>query len=718
VGGIQDRPTVTGSRCDSLVVLRCLVAFLLSASSRPALALATAEDPGEGDIEQMDLASMLETPLEVWAATKTEREAHQAPAIITTVTREQIEVWGYRSVAEILSHLLGFYVVDDHTTPNLAVRGISGGLYADSSIVKVLIDGHSVAFHATGGNWLGPELVPLSAIDRIEVVRGPASALFGADAFLGVISIKTRTGRSLDGVHARLTGGRTGQEAAGDLDVSAGLQRGPFDLLLSGRYNQRDLSGLSLLSPPAAIEASDAASPRSLEQRSTSALARLTYRPGSGTELGGFGYFSGIRRDADGNRLSAFQVRAGLFWDQALSTQLDLSFRGSWFHGAPGADGRLEVGSEHFFVRREFSFRGGDLDTQLTWKPLFSLARPLEFVAGVSAFLDDELLPSRIGVAKQIENSPPGAVIEAISIRQGHRTFLNLGAYLQGIWELLPGPLGVSGGVRYDQHNVYGGQVSERIGLVSTPLPYLHAKLLYGSAFQAPSPTLLHAVPSRVGDVVGNPNLEPQYSRTLELQLAWEPTEWLTLSTNVAYTGLSDKTEFVQQEINTVARNVSRARTLSSETSAELKLGAVARGYLSFEAQRTVRRTGQRGYVEQVVGPQGGIYPSRSAHAGVVAQPRGWPVRLATQVVYVGPRRASDNNILSNRRAYDLPPYALLDVTLSTTGFRPLAHRREEVSFALMGKNLLGTVGPAPGFSGFDHPLAPRTVLLQMQLGF
>ena len=60
----------------------------------------------------------------------------------------------------------------------------------------MLIDGHSVAFHSTGGNWLGPELVPLSAIERIEIVRGPASALFGADAFLGVINIKTRRARA------------------------------------------------------------------------------------------------------------------------------------------------------------------------------------------------------------------------------------------------------------------------------------------------------------------------------------------------------------------------------------------------------------------------------------------------------------------------------------------------------------------------------------------
>ena len=68
------------------------------------------------DIEQFDLVTLLETPVDVWTATKTEQKNYEAPAIITTVTREQIAVWGYRSVAEVLSHLLGFYVVDDHTT--------------------------------------------------------------------------------------------------------------------------------------------------------------------------------------------------------------------------------------------------------------------------------------------------------------------------------------------------------------------------------------------------------------------------------------------------------------------------------------------------------------------------------------------------------------------------------------------------------------------------
>ena len=61
------------------------------------------------------------------------------------------------------------------------------------------------------------------------------------------------------------------------------------------------------------------------------------------------------------------------------------------------------------------------------------------------------------------------------------------------------------------------------MGLVGSPRPNLHAKLLHGSAFKAPSPLLLYAVPSASGDVVGNPDLRPQYVNTFEFQLDYEP---------------------------------------------------------------------------------------------------------------------------------------------------------------------------------------------------
>jgi outer membrane receptor for ferrienterochelin and colicins len=675
-----------------------------------------AAPPYGKDIEDYDLTQLLKTPTDVWTATKTEQKSSQAPAIITTITREQIAVWGYRSVAEVLNHQLGFYVVDDHVSANLAVRGVSGGLYADSSIVKVLIDGHAVAFHSTGGNWLGPELIPLSAVERIEIVRGPGSALFGADAFLGVINIKTRSGKSVSGATASLGGGPVAGKLATDFDVSGGTEWGDLDFLISARRTGTDFSGQPGTTP-LPLSSQEETPPETKpgpDQRGTCALARLTYRPREGTEVGLFGYYSAMQSGSE-NRVSLSQVRGGLFLEQDLGPSLRLSVRGSAFQGAPGDDNRLEVGSEFYYVRRQFGFRGGDVDAQVAWMPLQG-ERNLSVVVGVSQLVDDELLPSRIGVARQTERTNEGDILDAISIYQARKTFLNSGAYLQGIWSLASDLLGVTGGVRYDRHNIYGGQVTERVGLVSSPFDNLHAKLLFGTAFKAPSPTLLYTVPSTVGDLLGNPDLKPQYVRTLELQVASDPASFLSVSSDVAYSVLTDKTEFVQEGINQVARNVARAATVSWETTAELKYKRLLRGHVSFETQRTVRRTGQEGYTGEVVGSAGDIYPRAMVHTGVVAQPTNSPVRAAVQASWVGSRRSSDTNSLLNTGPYRLPAYLLLEAGLSTRGFAILGNPLHEVSFALTGKNLLAATGPTPGFSGVDYPLAPRTFFLQVNL--
>jgi iron complex outermembrane receptor protein len=312
--------------------------------------------------------------------------------------------------------------------------------------------------------------------------------------------------------------------------------------------------------------------------------------------------------------------------------------------------------------------------------------------------------------------SEPGDLLEDISIRQGNRSFVNLGAYLQANWMLLPRLLGLNGGVRYDWHNVYGPQLSERVGLVSSPLEVLHLKLLYGTAFKAPSPTLLHAVPAAIGDVVGNPQLKPQFVRTLEFLAVWEARAYLVLSSSVAYNHLRDKTEFVQQGINRVARNVARASTVSWESRAEFKHERTLHAHVSFETQRTLRRTGQDGFQAEVVGDHAGIYPTLLLHAGLAVQPSWAPARAALQASVVGERRPSDTNIVLNGGVYTLPRYLLLDAALSSTPMSVSFLGKQELSVALLGKNLLGARGPAPGFSGIDYPLAPRSLMLQLSV--
>ena len=340
-------------------------------------------------IEQLDLQTLLNTPVDVWTPSKAAQKSHQAPAIITTVTREQIEVWGFRSMAELLGHLLGFYVVDDHSSTNVAVRGNSGGLYSDSSVIKVLINGHAVAFSPTGGIGLGPELIPLSAIERIEVIRGPASALYGADAFLGMINITTRARDSGNGGTAWLALGRAGQHLASDVDASLGSTRGMVEALVAFRQTRQDLSGLQLpdSSPAPNIPRYNrgARTAAGLDQTATSAIATLNLRLRPGRSVGAFAYYSSVDRGSEfgsllqlahghnatnsfsENRVSLWQVRGGLNYDEEISPRLKLSLRASSFYGHTRDNNRLEIGSEYYYVRRRLGFRGGDADAHLEW---------------------------------------------------------------------------------------------------------------------------------------------------------------------------------------------------------------------------------------------------------------------------------------------------------------------------------------------------------------
>src|SRR3954454_1781523 len=147
---------------------------------------ASGQTPAES-VDDLDLVKLLN--VEVQTATKTAESQDEAPAVIQVVTHADIVRWGSQTIGEVLQHVQGFYLIDDHILPDVGVRGMTGGLGSESSVIKVMIDGRSVAYRTTSGNWLGTELVPLESVAQIEIIRGPASALYGADAFLGVVNI-------------------------------------------------------------------------------------------------------------------------------------------------------------------------------------------------------------------------------------------------------------------------------------------------------------------------------------------------------------------------------------------------------------------------------------------------------------------------------------------------------------------------------------------------
>lgn len=161
----------------------CLAAVALALLVAPVpVALAKSATPQQASVAR---ASWLDTITVV--GTRTETSVHDNPASVSIIDREQIEQQAPESIAELLRDVPGVTVMDASAAgmKRLRIRGES------SQRVTVLVDGQEITDHSTYGT---PILVDPANVERIEVVRGPASVLYGAKAIGGVINIITRRG--------------------------------------------------------------------------------------------------------------------------------------------------------------------------------------------------------------------------------------------------------------------------------------------------------------------------------------------------------------------------------------------------------------------------------------------------------------------------------------------------------------------------------------------
>jgi outer membrane receptor for ferrienterochelin and colicins len=698
----------------------CLGASVAHAQSVSPKAEGAADALGE-----LDLVKLLN--VEVSTATKTSESIEEAPAVITVVTRDDIHRWGYQSVAEVLTHTAGFYLTDDHMLPNAGVRGMTGGLGAESGVIKLMIDGRSVAYRTTSGNWLGVELIPLESVQQIEVIRGPASALYGADAFLGVVNIITvRPGRARP-LRARVTVGSTENNLGGTVDVVGSGQMGKWDFLLGAAAERSDRSGLVLPSEspaptlPAGVGARRVA--RNLERRSLVLQGRLGYRDaelghlevsayGSGLERGGdFAHWAQLTNYEDergrefGTVVALGQFRVNADALVHATKTLDIALQSTYFQGGTLPADRIEVASDLFYVERRQRYQGVDSMLELRYAP----DSRFNVIAGAETVYDRESFasPDRI-------NRVTG---EAVANQQATKLaeLVNVGAYISTNYKLLDPHLKLTGGIRYDQNSEYGALLTGRMGLTSRLSRALVAKLLYGSAFKAPSPYLLHARPLRPGDVVGNEQLDAQRIHTLEYQMSFTPTRWFGVTSSVSQSWLLDKAEFTPQGINQTARNVASQRSLAWETRFDVRRFEDVNAYLSLDLLHSERELGQEGYAASLVGSRNVGYPNYIVRSGVavgVPSLPDVPLELGAEGVFVGPRRAAETSIVERGESFDLPSYLLLNLSLRTRDLYLFPGHESRV--ALRAKNVLVSRGPDPGPAGFEYPLTPASLFIEV----
>ena len=692
---------------------------------------------------ELGLEELLNTPVEVWTATKTKTTLDEAPAIITVITREDILRYGYRSVADALNHVSGFYVIDDHILPNLAIRGVAGSMNSESGNIKVLVDGVNMAFRSTGGNWLGPELIPISIIKRIEIIRGPASALYGADAFLGVVNIITVSGEDISGASTTIGGGyMMPQNKSINFDFAGGGQKKNFEIVIGGRIHREDRDGLKLpdTSPnPRLVSYNRSDSEdfniasHNMYQKSNVVYAQLGYRfndhfklelVGSGAQItrgGEFSTWSQMTSGLDtlgrerGTTVELNKAMTGLLATITPNDDLTIEYRASYQTGQPTRHDKIDVGSDLYFVRRDFGYKVVDTSLEGRWRIREDFSA---IVAGEFTF-DREKLPSSLRVLRaSVNDLNAGEVMEDSSTRQNSQNLYNIGALAQGMWTGLAPYLSLTGGIRFDNHSLYGNQLSGRAGIISEPIEKLHFKLLYGSAFKAPSPLLLYGVPHDVGDIFGNPDLKPQKVHTWEAQATLKPSKFFSVSTGAAYSLLKDKATFVQRGINRVAANISEMNTLSWETEAAFMYNEWIRANVGFEYVWVKQKSQNVNsvYLDYLMGENNEIYPAYIGRLAISGQIPHIPLQLGTTLMLVGERPSSAMNALENQERYELPTYVMWNASISTIGIEFIEEK--ETVFSVSGYNLLNQDVADPGYAGIDYPIKPISILVQMTQQF
>jgi iron complex outermembrane receptor protein len=202
-----------------------------------------AEEPGARADESLEALKSLsieelqEVPV-VYGASKHDQKVTEAPSSISIVTVDQIKKFGYRTLADILSSVRGFYVNNDRNYGYIGLRGFNRpGDYGGR--VLLLIDGHRLndPVFDTAANGFD-FILDVDLISRVEIIRGPGSSLYGNNAFFGVINVITRKGRDMEG--AELAGkARSYGTYEGRASYGKRFENGA-EMLFSASYSDSD----------------------------------------------------------------------------------------------------------------------------------------------------------------------------------------------------------------------------------------------------------------------------------------------------------------------------------------------------------------------------------------------------------------------------------------------------------------------------------------------
>jgi len=495
---------------DKFAVLVVVCQLLAPFAGVPALADTSSSNlENVDDLTELSLEELMN--IEVTTASKKEQTIAEAPASVTVITREDIRRYGYRNLAEALLRVAGLYVDNDLSYQYVGIRGFARpGDY--NSRVLVLIDGHKLNDPVYDYAAIGEDFpIDIESIERIEVVKGPGSSLWGTNAVLGVINVITRKGADIDGIrltgevgsHSRAKGFmELGKQFANGLDIAAsftGLDSDGRNHIYFDEYDDpatnngvaEDIDGTEAMRGyvSAYYEGLRFMFVKNQRDREfpTAPYFTVFNESGtgavSGTTFTELSYEHPLFERVNGNLF----VRVYHDWAEYVA-----DFVYDYGYGEPPLPVNKDKGDSRSW--------GTEIRYSMDLGPRVSLTTGAEYVDAYDLNLEN------------YDDDPwywPYLDLDG--------SFDLASLYVQADFELLDNLLLVAG-VRHDDYSTFGDHQSPRVALIFNPIDSSTLKLLYGQAFRAPDFFELdYAWP---GSNYANPDLEPEEIETWEL--VWE----------------------------------------------------------------------------------------------------------------------------------------------------------------------------------------------------
>lgn len=687
---------------------RALCAFLALAWAAPAMAQISEEEElalAYGDKETVSIA------------TGSKQTLRRAPAVASVVTAEDIAAMGATDLDEVLETVPGMHVAR-HFVAYAPLNTIRGIFSSNNPQTLMLQNGIPTTTMFTGGKgnvWGG---LPLENVARIEIIRGPGSALYGADAYAGVINIITKTAEDTPGTQA---GVRAGSFATWDTWVQHGGKWGPMDVAAYIRVGSTDgisetidadaqtrfdrLFGSNATRAPGAVNTGRDAIDGSLDLGYDNLRFRAGYKLRDDVSTG-----AGLAQALDPvGKAKSERITADLSWSDP---QVSQNWGWGWTLSHLEYNDTVPVNFQLYPAGAKFGaniFENGVIGGPSKWE------RDTRFsaFATYSGFKNNQL---RFGLGhddldlyKTEENrnfrlSPTGLPIPLGAMltftgkdafMEPHRRKVDY-LYIQDEWKFAKDWTLTFGG-RYDEFSDVGSTTNPRLALVWDATLDLTAKLLYGEAFRAPSFVELYSINNPVQQ--GKSSLRPETIRTLEAAFSWRARKDAEIKLNLFRYEMKD---IIRAEAN---KDSGVGSIYNNSTGGQHGSGMELETVWDYS--RSLRLTGNYSYqksIDDATGQDAGYAPRH--HLYLRSDWRytsGW--FSSAQVNWVADRKRAFGD---NRP--QIPDYTTLDLTLRSP-------TRNHWDFAASVRNLFNAnvLEPslAPGLIPNDLPMAPRLLWLQ-----